>query len=43
MATDDFADDIFRGIFVKEKLCILMKMSMKFVSKGPVDNNQVLV
>ena len=38
-----FADDIFRCIFVYEKFCILIKISLKFVLKGPIDNNPALV
>ena len=38
-----FADGIFRCIFVNEKFCILIKISMKFVPKGPIDNNSALV
>ena len=34
-----FADDIFRCIFMKEKFCILMKISLKFGPKGLTDNN----
>ena len=34
-----FADDIFRCIFVNDKFCILVKISLKFVPKGPIDNN----
>ena len=34
-----FADDIFRCIFVNEKFCILIKISLKFVPKGSIDNN----
>ena len=37
------ADDIFRCILVYEKLCILIKISMKFVPKGPIDNKLALV
>ena len=33
---------IFRSIFVNEKFCILIKISLKFVPKGPIDNNPVL-
>ena len=33
-----FADDIFRCIFVNEKFCILIWISLKFVPKGPIDN-----
>ena len=35
-----YAADIFKGIFFTEKFCILTKISLKFVSKGPIDNNQ---
>ena len=38
-----FADDIYRCIFVNEKFCILIKISLKFVLKGPTDNNPALV
>ena len=38
-----FADDIFRCIFVNEKFCILIKILLKFVSVGPIDNNPSLV
>ena len=38
-----FTDDIFRCIFVNEKFCILIKISLKFVPKGPIDNNLALV
>ena len=38
-----FADDIFRRIFMNEKLCILIKISLKFVPKGPIDNNPAQV
>ena len=38
-----FADDIFWCIFVNEKFCILMKISPKFVPKGPIDNISALV
>ena len=41
MAT--ITDDIFRRIFMKEKFCILIKISLKFVPMGPMDNNAVLV
>ena len=34
----NFADDIFRYIFVNEKFCILIKISLKFVPKGLLDN-----
>ena len=35
-----FADDIFRCIFMNESFCILIKISLKFVPRGPIDNNQ---
>ena len=38
-----FADDIFRCIFVNEKFCIWIKITLNFVPKGPFDNNQALV
>ena len=38
-----FADDVFRCIFVNEKFFIWVKISLKFVTKGPVDNNPALV
>ena len=38
-----FTDDIFRNIFVNEKLCILIKISLKFVPKFPIDNLRTLV
>ena len=38
-----FADDIFRCIVVNEKLCILIKVSLKFVPKRPIVNNPALV
>ena len=36
-----FADDIFICIFVNEKFDILIKISLKFVPKGPIDNKPV--
>ena len=38
-----FADDIFRCILVNEKFCILIKILLKFVPKGPTDDNPVLI
>ena len=38
-----FADDIFRCIFMDEKSCILITISLKFVPNGPIDNNPALV
>ena len=38
-----FADDIFRGSFMNDKFCILVKISLTFVPKGPIDNIPTLV
>ena len=38
-----FADDIFACIFKNEKSCTLIRISPKFVPKGPIDNNPALV
>ena len=38
-----FADDIFKRIFFNEKFRILIKISLKFVPKGSIDNNPALV
>ena len=38
-----FPDGIFGCIFVDEKFCILIKISMKFVSNGSIDNNPALI
>ena len=35
-----FVDDIFRCVFVDEKFCILIKISLKFV---PIDSKWALV
>ena len=32
-----FPDNIFKSIFVNEKFCILIWISLKLVSKGPID------
>ena len=39
----DFTDDIFICIFMNEKFCILIKIPLKFVPKGPINNNLALV
>ena len=31
------------AFFVNEKFCILIKISLKFVPEGPIDNNPALV
>ena len=37
------ADDIFKCIFLNEKFCIVIWISLKFVPKGPIDNKWALV
>ena len=37
------ADDVFISIFVNERFCILIRISLQFVSKGPIDNDLTLV
>ena len=39
----DFAEDIFRCIFMNDKFWILIRSSLNFDSKGPIDNNLELV
>ena len=38
-----FADEVFKGIFVNEMLCISIQISLKFVPKGTIDNKIALV
>ena len=38
----NFTDDMFTCIFVNEKFCILIKISLKFVPKGSIDNKWAL-
>ena len=38
-----FADNVFKCISVNEKFCIAIQISLKFVPKGPIDNNVALV
>ena len=38
-----FADDTFKHIFLNENVRILSKISLKFVPKGPINNNPALV
>ena len=38
-----FADDSFKLIFVNEMFCILIKISLKFILKGPIYNSLALV
>ena len=38
-----FSDDIFKRIFLNKNECILIKISLKFVPKGPINNIPALV
>ena len=38
-----FPDDIYNFIFMNEKYCISIKMSRKFVPKGPINNILALI
>ena len=38
-----FSDNSFERIFMNEKFCILIKISLKFVPNDPMDNEPVLV
>ena len=38
-----FADDVFKCIFLNENVWILLKISLKFVLKGPINNIPSLV
>ena len=38
-----FADNIFKCILMDEKFCISIRISLKFVPKGPIDNKAALV
>ena len=38
-----FADDIFKCIFLNENVWIQIEISLKFVPKGPINNNPSLV
>ena len=42
MATT-FTDNIFKCIFMNEKFCISIRISLKFVPKGRIDNKAALV
>ena len=39
----DFADDIFKCIFLSEIVWLSIKISLKFVPKGPIGNISALV
>ena len=38
-----FADDVYIVIFVNWNWCVLIKISLKYVLKGPIDNNPALI
>ena len=38
-----FTDDVLKCIFMNEMFCILIRISLKFVPKGLIDNNPALV
>ena len=38
-----FPNDLFKCIFLNENVWILIKISLKFVHKGPISNNPALV
>ena len=38
-----FVDHIFKYIFMNEKFYILIRISLKFLPKGPFDNKSALV
>ena len=38
-----FADDTFKRIFLNENVGLSIKISLKFVPKGPINNNPALV
>ena len=38
-----FTDNIFKCIFMNEKLCILIRISLRFVPEDPIDNKSALV
>ena len=38
-----FSDDIFKCIYLNTNLRILIKLSLKFIPKGPIDNKSSLV
>ena len=38
-----FTGNIFKSIFVNEKFCIMIWISLKFIRSGTIDNKQALV
>ena len=39
----NFAEDIVRWMLLNENFCMLIKIPLKFVPKGPIANNLALV
>ena len=37
------ADDNFQCIFLNEEFCILIRISLNVVPKGPIDNKRALI
>ena len=37
------SDDILKRIFMNEKFCISIRISLKFIPKGPIYNHPALV
>ena len=37
------ADNIFKCIFLNEKLCILIQISLKYIPGHPINNSQALI
>ena len=37
-----FTDNIFKCIFMNEKFCISIQISLKFIPEGPIDNKSTL-
>ena len=39
----NFADDIFKVIFFYENWLILIRISLKYIHNGPINNNAALI
>ena len=37
------ADDLFKYTYMKQKSCVFIRISLKFIPKGPIDNDSALV
>ena len=42
-SSSHFADNIVNCIFINEKFCILIQISLKFVPTGPINNKSVII